>query len=218
MAELRNVVDDLANWKSGKAILLHGAGGTFCSGGNLKFMKKVFNPTDGYKMSRFMSCTLNRLHNLPLISVALIEGSALGGGMELATACDFRIATATAKLGFIHVRLGVVPGFGGGARLVQLVGRKNALNLLSSGCTLSADEAMEYGLVDHIVPETEDPYEMAREWLQQRTKQMASVTRAIKHMVLNGSNRINQHTLENEQNIFSRIWSGPAHRDALKMK
>lgn len=215
MAELRNVVDSLAKWKSGKGLLLRGAGGTFCSGANLKFVKRSCNPTDGYKMSRFMSCTLNRLHNLPLISIALIEGAALGGGMELATACDFRVATSTAKAGFVHVRIGLVPGFGGGARLVQLLGRKKALDVLSSGHIFNAEEAMECGLIDHIIPETEDAYDAAMKWLQQHTKQSASVTRAIKEVVLNGSNRINQYTMSREIEIFSRLWGGPANREAL---
>ena len=218
MAELRDVVDDLAKWDLGKGLLLHGAGGTFCSGGNLKFMKRILNPVDGYRMSRFMSCTLNHLHNLPLISVALIEGSALGGGIELATACDFRVASSTAKIGFVHVRLGVVPGFGGGARLVQLVGRRKALDLLSLGHTLTAEEALECGLIDHIIPETEDPYQVTKEWLQQRTKQAAPVTRAIKEMVMNGSTKIDQHIMGKEQDLFSSVWSGPARRKALDKK
>lgn len=116
MVELRRVVSSLEEWYTGKGVILHSVGETFCSGGDLNTVKKISNPDDGYRMSTLMHDTLTRLHQLPLVSVALIQGKALGGGAELATACDFRLFTNKGEIGFVQGRMGVVTGWGGATR------------------------------------------------------------------------------------------------------
>ncbi|CAN2391114.1 methylmalonyl-CoA decarboxylase activity, partial [Pristimantis euphronides] len=90
MLELEERISDLENWKEGKGLIVYGAEGTFCSGADLTTVKAISNPTDGLMMCMFMQNTVTRLQRLPLISVALIQGRAIGGGAELCTACDFR--------------------------------------------------------------------------------------------------------------------------------
>ncbi|NXD06419.1 ECHD1 decarboxylase, partial [Nothocercus nigrocapillus] len=90
MIELQEKVTDLENWKDGKGLIVCGAGNTFCSGSDLNAVKAISNSEDGMNMCMFMQNTLTRLMRLPLISVALVQGKALGGGAELTTACDFR--------------------------------------------------------------------------------------------------------------------------------
>ncbi|KAG7273241.1 hypothetical protein CRUP_001337 [Coryphaenoides rupestris] len=77
---------------------------------------------DGMKMCMFMQDALTRLLRLPLVSVALVEGRALGGGAELTTACDFRLVTRDSRIQFVHKHMGLVPGWGGAARLVPIRG------------------------------------------------------------------------------------------------
>ena len=84
-------------------------------------------------MIELMQHNLARLQSLPLITVAYVEGMALGGGAELMTACDYRLARENAKIGFVQVRIGITAVWGGGARLVQLIGYNKALNLLATG-------------------------------------------------------------------------------------
>ena len=84
-------------------------------------------------MIELMQHNLARLQSLPLITVAYVEGMALGGGAELMTACDYRLARENAKIGFVQVRIGITTVWGGGARLVQLIGYNKALNLLATG-------------------------------------------------------------------------------------
>ncbi|XP_021246528.1 ethylmalonyl-CoA decarboxylase isoform X3 [Numida meleagris] len=90
MLELQERVTELENWKDGKGLIIRGAGKTFCSGSDLNAVKAISNSKDGMNMCMFMQNTLTRLMRLPLISIALVQGKALGGGAELTTACDFR--------------------------------------------------------------------------------------------------------------------------------
>ena len=92
--------------------------------------------------------------SLPSITVAAIQGAALGGGLELALACDFRIAVKTAKLGMPEVSLGLIPGWGGIPRAVRLLGESAAKRLIFSGAVISAEEAKSIGLLDEVVPDS----------------------------------------------------------------
>ncbi|KFV77223.1 Ethylmalonyl-CoA decarboxylase, partial [Dryobates pubescens] len=145
MLELQEKVTELESWKDGKGLIIYGAGNTFCSGSDLNAVKAISNPQassslkvfissllqDGMNMCMFMQNTLTRLMRLPLISVALVQGKAFGGGAELATACDFRLMSPGSELRFVHRLMGLAPGWGGGARLVRIVGTGAALRLLS---------------------------------------------------------------------------------------
>ncbi|XP_077156141.1 ethylmalonyl-CoA decarboxylase isoform X3 [Paroedura picta] len=90
MIELQEKVAELENWENGKGLIIHGAENTFCSGSDLNAVRLLSSPQDGMDMCMFMQNTLTRLMRLPLITVALVQGKALGGGAELTTACDFR--------------------------------------------------------------------------------------------------------------------------------
>ncbi|ETV82952.1 hypothetical protein, variant 2 [Aphanomyces astaci] len=102
-------------------------------------------------MSRVMTHALTRLRRLPFPSVAVVEGAAIGGGAEITTACDFRVLARSASIQFVHGRMGVSPGWGGGARLVQLVGRQRALRLLGRTEKVAAADAEVLGLADAVV-------------------------------------------------------------------
>lgn len=108
MVDFSIAVEELESWSEGRGLIVCGAGKYFCSGGDLETVKNICDSETGYKMSRFMHNTLNKMLNLPLVSVALIEGSALGGGAEITTACDFRLMTENASIGFVQVKMGVV--------------------------------------------------------------------------------------------------------------
>ncbi len=95
------------------------------------------------------------IENLKTPVIAAINGFALGGGLELAMACHFRIASDNAKMGLPEVSLGVIPGYGGTQRLPQLVGKGRAMELIMTAGMLTAEEAKQYGLVNHVVPQAE---------------------------------------------------------------
>ncbi len=99
--------------------------------------------------------TYNKLASLKIPTIAAIDGYALGGGLELALCCDIRYASARAKVGFPEINLGIMPGGGGTVRAPRCIGYGAALELILSGQTVSAERALELGLVDHVVAEGE---------------------------------------------------------------
>lgn len=95
--------------------------------------------------------TLRKLDHLPIPSVAIIHGYAFGGGLELALACTFRLATRSARMGQPEIKLGLIPGYGGTQRLPRVIGEARALELIATGRTVSAEEALAIGLVHRLI-------------------------------------------------------------------
>ena len=138
-----------------RATVVRGTGKVFLAGADIKEMAK-FTPEQGKAYAELGQGAFSDLASLPCITVAAINGPALGGGLELALACDFRIALRTAKLGCPEVTLGLIPGWGGIGRLTKLVGHSHAKRLYLSGSPLSAEETLAWGLIDEVVNSTED--------------------------------------------------------------
>nr|SVE89899.1 EOG090X06RW [Daphnia sinensis] len=218
MVNLWNAVNELEDWKSGKGIILHSVGETFCSGGDLNTVRQISNPDEGYKMSTLMHNTLTRLHQLPLISVALIQGKALGGGAELATACDFRLFTENGEIGFVQGGMGVVTGWGGGTRLVQLLGQHRALELLLTSRQIAAPEAVALGLANGITKSSEltEAVEEAKQWLQPKLCHAPQIVHALKHIVATARAVPYEESLLNERQVFAMLWGGVANKKALE--
>ncbi|CAL1547473.1 unnamed protein product, partial [Lymnaea stagnalis] len=109
-----------------------------------------------------------RLNSLPLISVALVQGHALGGGAELCVACDFRVMASTARIGFIHLKAGITACGGGTTRLIRLLGRQKTLELFCSAKLVSAEEALLSGLVSRLLPHslsTSEEFVECKKWI-----------------------------------------------------
>eukprot|EP00918_Siedleckia_nematoides_P104109 GHVU01227078.1.p1 GENE.GHVU01227078.1~~GHVU01227078.1.p1 ORF type:complete len:303 (+),score=30.58 GHVU01227078.1:101-1009(+) len=216
MIELRDAVTELEKWREGKGVIMRGEGGTFCSGGDLNLMSNIMDPVKGARMCQFMQNTMMRFQNLPLVSVALIQGKALGGGAELTASCDFRLITEKGGVGFVQVRMGVSPGWAGGASLVQILGRTKALELLVSGKILIGQNAVDFGLVNKVLVEDEKVLANTQDWLLQTVRGVPYVSQALKKVVLVAIDNDQQTALDKEREIFASVWSGPAQVDALK--
>ncbi|XP_023710907.1 ethylmalonyl-CoA decarboxylase isoform X2 [Cryptotermes secundus] len=186
------------------------------SGGDLNMARMFFNPDDGFRMAVFMQKVLHRLETLPLISVALIEGTgALGGASELAMACDFRLLTSdTGGIGFVHSCMGITPAWGGCTRLVRTVGYTKALDLLTTGRRVSGEEALQIGLADSIV-NTKDALTETSEWLKVRIKCDGKVLKSLKTMAHNAREMNYHESLAEEKSLFAPLWGGPANHAAL---
>ncbi len=137
-----------------RAVILRGEGRAFAAGADIAEMQAL-SAANAQAFSRLGQRVFARLEQLPVPTIALLHGYVLGGGMELALACDVRIAAVGTKLGQPEVTLGVVPGFGGSQRLPRIVGRGRALTLLLTGDFISEDQALNMGLVTQVVPGTE---------------------------------------------------------------
>jgi enoyl-CoA hydratase len=134
-----------------RVVVLTGAGRAFVGGGDIAHMAALA-PDEGERFVHRGQALLRRLERLPKVTVAAINGFALGGGLEIALACDLRVAAEGAELGLPEVTVGLIPGWGGTQRLVRLVGRGVAKDVIFTGRRLSAEEARALGLVNRVVP------------------------------------------------------------------
>lgn len=143
------------------ALLLRSTERIFCAGADLELMRSRFDTAQGRERMvafvREIQRVYARLARLPQVSIAEIGGAALGGGFELALACDLRIAADTATLGLPEARLGLLPGAGGTQRLTRIAGEAVAKRLILGAETVSGSEAAALGLVQWVVPAAELP-------------------------------------------------------------
>ena len=150
--QLRRAVLDLKHDATVRAIVITGAGEkSFVAGADINELA-VQRPTQGKEHALRGQHVFDLIENLGKPVIAAINGFALGGGCELAMACTLRMAADTARIGQPEINLGIIPGYGGTQRLARLVGKGVALELLLTGRQLKADEALQIGLVNRVVP------------------------------------------------------------------
>jgi enoyl-CoA hydratase/carnithine racemase len=149
--ELRRLAVELGQNRQARAIVLTGAGGAFSAGADLKERRGVAAADTGPYVDAIAGA-ITAWAELPRPTIAAMSGPALGGGLELALACDFRIASDDAVMGLSEVRLGIMPGAGGTQRLARLVGVSRAKELVLTGRRIDARRALEIGLVNRVVP------------------------------------------------------------------
>ena len=154
--ELHEAFNHANKKKSVKAIVLTGSGEkAFVAGADISEFAD-FSVVEGAKLAfKGQKILFNFIEELNTPVIAAINGFALGGGLELAMACHFRIASSNAKMGLPEVSLGVIPGYGGTQRLPQLVGKGKAMEMIMTAAMISAEEAKQYGLVNYVVEQAE---------------------------------------------------------------
>ncbi|GAC1408438.1 MAG: enoyl-CoA hydratase-related protein [Burkholderiaceae bacterium] len=167
--ELLGLIDDAVatvRKSAARALVIVGSGDkAFCAGADIKELqdRTLLQQKRGAELGQAIMAGLDRL---PIPSIAVIHGYAFGGGLELAMACTFRIATPKAKMGLPEIKLGLIPGYGGTQRLPRLVGQARALEIILSGRTVDAAEAQRIGLVNCIL-EGSDPVAIGCDYAQQ---------------------------------------------------
>ena len=155
LVDLNKAIDEVYSNDAIKSVIITGAGAkAFVAGADISEFNQLDAQT-AMALSKAGQDSFFRIENSPKPIVACVNGFALGGGCELAMSCHFRIASDNAKFGQPEVNLGLIPGYGGTQRLVQLIGKGRALELLMSGGMIDATTALQYGLVNYCVPQEE---------------------------------------------------------------
>jgi len=154
--DLERILDTLAKDPDLRALVVWNGkfdSGTFIAGADIREIRAVSDPAEATRLARRGQLALGRFSKMPLVTAAAIHGNCLGGGTELALACDFRLASLSpsTKIGLPEVQLGILPGFGGTQRLPRLIGVTRALPLILTGKTLDAKAAARAGIVDEVV-------------------------------------------------------------------
>ena len=150
LKDLGVAFDEVAG-SDARALLITGAGNkAFCAGADIKELRNR-NLMAQKRGAEIGQGVFAKLDTLPIASIALINGYAFGGGLELALACTFRLAIHTAKVGLPEIKLGLIPGYGGTQRLPRLIGEARALEMVITGRTVDAREAERIGLINRII-------------------------------------------------------------------
>jgi enoyl-CoA hydratase/carnithine racemase len=214
--ELGECVEEVAADSEVIAVIVTGAGTkAFMAGADIKEFPARMKPGAAAELSRQLHQVLNRLDDLPKPTIAAIRGYALGGGCELALACDMRIAGESAQLGLPEIKLGLFPGAGGTQRLPRLVGEAKAKELMFTGEPISAAEALRIGLVNRVVPDDEvlDAAKALAKTIAQRT--LVSLTR-IKRLVDQGAELPLKEALELEVQLFDEVFQTEDVREGVQ--
>ncbi len=217
MEDLSNAINKVRNNASCKAFIITGSGDeAFCSGGDLSVFHGLNTKEEAYSMLSKMGNILFELMTLNRPTIALLNGIAIGGGCELATACDFRIARKGVKFGFVQGRLGITTGWGGGTMLLEKLGHDKACHLLYSAGTFSVEYGAENGFIQHVLQEL-DWVESGVRWTEQLFQNSSpSVLSSYKEISVRKwtSLHIKDRMLaEIEQ--CSRLWESDEHHQAV---
>ena len=209
--QLGAVFSDAANDDDVLAAVLRGAGDkSFAAGGDLRDLASVQSLAEATEMSLQAKAALEAIRQFPVPVIAALNGDALGGGAELAAACDFRIFAAHARIGFIQGKLNITSAWGGGIDLMRLVGPNRAMRMLARCEMLSAGDAMEIGLADAVAEENLDAAVSA--FLKPMLKQSPHVMRAFKALnVAQRAGASRQELLELETSNFAAAWVHDDH-------
>jgi enoyl-CoA hydratase len=198
--------------------LLSGAGDkSFAAGGELRDLEQVTTPEDARALYDLGNGALHAIRGFPVPVVAALNGIAIGGGAELALACDLRIAAAHARIGFVQGTLNIATAWGGGNDLVALVGPARGLQLMAEATVLGAREAMAAGLVDAVALEGEDFAAFVERFLAAWLKQKPQVMRAFKWQAAARKMGIARSEIDaRDRELFAATWCHDDHWAAAR--
>lgn len=185
-AELMEAVNGAFEDEKIKALVLTGTGKNFIAGADITEVQHVKKKEEVFKWVLAGAQFLNKIEMSPKPVIAAINGSALGGGLELAMACHYRVAVKGVNLGQPEVQIGLIPGFGGTQRLPRLVGMQNSLEMITIGNPIKAERGLSNGLVDEVVDEAQlidAAFKAAGKFLSRQINIQFHITRFITHRI-----------------------------------
>ncbi|SEO70679.1 enoyl-CoA hydratase/isomerase family protein [Actinacidiphila rubida] len=202
---LKELAEEAGRRSDVRAVVVWGGEKVFAAGADIKEMQAM-SYQDMVDRSRGLQDAFTAVARVPKPVVAAVTGYALGGGCELALCADYRIAADNAKLGQPEILLGLIPGAGGTQRLSRLIGPSRAKDLIFTGRTVTADEALTLGLVDKVVPAGE-VYAQARAWAGRLARGPAYALRAAKEAVDSGLDAGLDTGLAIERTLFAGLFA-----------
>ena len=213
--QFANAVEKAAGDSSLRVLIITAAGDkAFVSGGDLKELAHYSDSKSAERLNRVMSAALDRLTRLPAPVIAAVNGDAIGGGCEIMTACDLRLAAESARFRFAQVQVGLTTGWGGTARLVHLVGASRAMDLVLTGRSFDAAEAQAMGFVQRLVE---------RDQVMARALECAEELRALPEKALAANKRLIwepaglslDESYQLEKKLFVELWPTADHLEAV---
>ncbi|MFS0861375.1 enoyl-CoA hydratase/isomerase family protein [Fredinandcohnia sp. 179-A 10B2 NHS] len=216
MDGLALTISEVEKEENDKILVITGAGDkAFCAGGDLTAFQTLFTQEDAYQMLSKMGTILYSLATLSKPTVALLNGLAIGGGCELATACDYRLASSGSRVGFVQGSLGITTGWGGASLLLERVPSTTALEMLLSGSIYSAQEAYELGFINQLVS-ANDTLGESNHFITSNIAHSTKVINAYKKVVNTKFNSTGlKERMFEEIKECSRLWASEEHHKAV---
>jgi len=207
MTEFSEAIGEVYQNEGIRVLVLTGSGEkSFVAGADITELA-TFNALQAKNLSELGHNTINKLQELPIPVIAAVNGFALGGGSEIALACDFIYASDNAKFGLPEITLGLIPGYGGTQRLPRLIGKNKAKELIFTGKMISASEAYEIGMVNKVVPSESLMKEVLKTAGMIASKGKVSI-RAAKQAINSGMNSDLGTGCKIEMDAFSLCFAG----------
>ena len=186
----------------------------FVAGGDLKERHRHPEAEAGARLNRVMGQALTRLTQLPIPALAAVNGDAFGGGCEILTACDLRIAAPQARFSFAQAKNGLTTGWGGASRLAPLLGLSRALELLLTSRQFDAAEAQAMGLI-HRIAADEDVLSAATIWADEILQLPRQALADLKQLAYAAAEQPRTAVNQLETVLFTNIWTHPDHLEAM---
>lgn len=213
--DLKLVVNELSTKRELRALILTGDGEkSFVAGADIKEMESM-SPAQAREMAIGGQALFSQLEALPFPVIAVMNGFALGGGLELALSCDFIIASTKAKWGLPEVTLGLIPGYGGTQRLVRNLGRALARRVAMSGDMFTAQQGYEWGLFAHLA-EPQDLMNVAMKTAETLSTRAPLAVAWAKEAINHGDDRTLSEGLKLEADLFARTFETKDHTEGIK--
>nr|WP_304216156.1 enoyl-CoA hydratase-related protein [Fredinandcohnia onubensis] len=213
--ELFTLFEELEKDSEVRAIILTGKGDrAFAAGADINEMVNL-DGADMMEMSRISRLAYDKIESISKPVIAAVNGLALGGGCELALACDFRIGSPTTKFGLPEINLGIIPGGGGTQRLPRLIGQAKAKELLYFGEMIDAEKALEVGLVNKVV-ESDRVLEEAIEWAEKLAQKPRIAMKMLKTSINRGTEVDLQAALDLETACFGNAFASKDRVEGMK--
>ncbi|WP_416826951.1 enoyl-CoA hydratase/isomerase family protein [Ectobacillus polymachus] len=213
MEELLQIVDEVEH-SNARALVVTGNGKAFCSGGDLSVFHSLRTADEAYSMLKKMGDILYRLMMLPKPTIALLNGTAVGGGCEIASACDYRFATERAHVGFVQGTLAITTGWGGATMLFEKLAYHNAMQMVSSARRFTAEEAKNIGFLHEVI--SGDEREFCEEWIDRNFVTHESVLTAYKQAAVRKWKDSNvKERMDEEIKNCARLWESDHHHEAV---
>lgn len=214
LQELSGLLDEIAENNEVEVVVVTGAGKAFIAGADIKEMAEK-TALEAREFSALGHEVMLKLENLPQPTIAAVNGYALGGGLELAMACDMRVASKKAKFGQPEVGLGVIPGFGGTQRLPRLIGKAFASEMLYTGGMYDAEQAYQMGLVNRVV-EPDELMDSVEELARQIMSKGKIAVQLAKSAVVNGLDMDLDSALAYEKEIFALCFATEDQKEGMR--
>ncbi len=213
--ELNDTIKSIENNNQIRCIIITGAGSkAFIAGADISFMKSL-TPVEAYEFSRKGHKILQSISDSKKVYIAAVNGYALGGGFEMALACDFIYASNNAKFGFPEVTLGILPGFGGTQTLARITGKNIARELIFTGKMVSAEYAKAVGVVVDVAQTQEELMQLANNTAIKIVNNGPLGISMAKKAINNGFNLTQDEALKYEGTLFGMVFSTEDAKEGL---